>query len=310
MPQDARGAFLALTLRHRRANRIRATVLAEILPALRDEEIDVLVLKGAALANSAYPQPGQRPMRDMDILVREKDALRAQQKLVELGFDAAVPRSIDNRSIHHLPVAQRLDDGLTVSVEVHYRLLPYADAFVTYDDLSGNTTTFTVNGLTARTLGHEDMLWHIYRHSFARPLIEQPIRLIWVADFVTLVEKYVDEIDWDKVKRCYPAVINVLPLFHFLTPWSDKVLETLDIPIEPPPKGIGQTFQGWPKSSLATQREKGLVKFLADTFQPSEWWTRLYYGLDRQSFDWWWTRLLGHPLHIGGWLLQYLRNRP
>jgi len=308
-PDTTRRVLAALTLRHRRANHIRGNALAEILNTFKQENIEILVLKGAALANTVYPQPGLRPMRDMDILVKNQEALRAQAKLVELGFNARVPASLANQSIHHLPIANRLDDGLTVSLELHYQLLPSMAHPVYYEELSPDASSFSVNGVAAQTLGHEDMLWHIYRHSFAPPLIGQPIRLIWMADFVSLVEKYVDEIDWGKLKYKYPQVWNILPAFHALTPWSDKVLNTLNMDIDPPLKGTGQTFQGWPQSSLAVQRNKGLRRFLGDTFWPSEWWLQLYYGLERRSPGWWWMRLIGHPLHIAGWVIQYLLER-
>jgi hypothetical protein len=309
LPENTRRELLALTMRHRRANQIRCRTLSEILIAFRKEDIEVLVLKGAALANTVYHQPGLRPMRDSDLLVRKRDALRAQMKLVDLGFNAKLPQSLNEVTIHHLPEAQRLKDGLTESVEVHFRLLPYKDQMVHYEDVSPKAISFSVYNETALTLNHEDMLWHIYRHSFALPLIEQPIRLIWVADFVSLVERYVDEIDWEKLKGKYRQLWHVLPLFHYLTPWSEKVLNSLNFEIFPPPKGVGQTFQGWPYSSLALQWKKGTGRFLEDTFWPSEWWTRLYYGLDRRSLRWWWTRLIRHPLHIAGWMLQYLQKR-
>jgi hypothetical protein len=46
--------------------------------------------------------------------------------------------------------------------------------------------------MTVYTLGYEEMLWHIYRHAFGFPLIFEPIRLIYVADMVSLVEKFWD----------------------------------------------------------------------------------------------------------------------
>ncbi len=307
-PGDIQRALAGLTLRHRHANSIRYAVLAQILSALKDEDIEVLVLKGAALALTVYPQPGLRPMRDMDILVRESDALRAQMILVELGFKANTPRSIAANNSHHLPVAQHVVDGLKVSVEVHHRLLPVTPYHFNFEHLSENTISFFINEVAAETLGHELMLWHIYCHSFAYPSITQLIRLIWVADFVSLVEKHVEEIDWDMVKSSYPQVWHVLPVFHSLTPWSERVIERLEIEIEPPPKGIGISFQGWPNSSLAEQRQKGIVRFLRDTFWPSEWWTWLYYGVNHRNVKWWWIRFLRHPLHIAGWVIQYLRK--
>jgi hypothetical protein len=154
------------------------------------------------------------------------------------------------------------------------------------------------------------MLWHIYRHSFAFPLITEPLRLIWVADFVSLVEKQVDQIDWSALQRRYPQLWRVLPLFHFLTPWSETVQRRLNLSLEPVPPGVGVTFRGWPQASLAVQRtSKGWGKILRDTFWPSAWWMRLYYGASGRGPVWWWHRTVRHPLHILGWVGRYLQDR-
>ena len=52
-----------------------------------------------------------------------------------------------------------------------------------------------MGGVAARTLGREETLWHIYRHAFCMPVICEPLRLIWVADLLSLVEAWVDLLD-------------------------------------------------------------------------------------------------------------------
>jgi hypothetical protein len=306
VPEDIRAVLAALTLRHQRANSIRLNVLAEILKVFRKKGIDSLLLKGASLALTVYPSPGLRPMRDIDILVKMADARQAQVVLAEMGFEAWIPEPSSTLSAHHLPVAQKKVDGLSVSLEIHHRLLPSKREPGTFEDLSANAIDISVKGVPTLTLGHAEMLWHIYRHAFAYPLLVEPIRLIWVADFMSTVEKHIDEIDWQKVKVEYLPVWNILPLFHHLTPWTPKVLQKLAIDGTEKPSGVGQVFQGWPRSSLAVQRKKGIERFLIDTFWPSDWWLSLYYGIQRRTPAWWWTRLIRHPLHILHWVLQYL----
>ncbi len=63
-------------IQHNHANQVRAKALAEALVAFQTAGIDVLVLKGAALAHLVYPQPGLRPMRDVDVLVSRSPAER------------------------------------------------------------------------------------------------------------------------------------------------------------------------------------------------------------------------------------------
>lgn len=306
IPVDTRRQLMGLYLRHRDANRIRNRSLAEILGEFESQGIPALVLKGAALANDVYPQPGLRPMRDMDLLVRPVDAPAAQQALARLGFkvDEKPPPYFSGH--HHLPVAQRLEEGLLVTIEVHHRLMRYDVTGAEYDDLASAAVSFPVNARAFRTLGHEDMLCHIYRHSFT---IQEPTRLIGVADYVSFVEKYLDQIDWGKLKRNCPQVWRALPAFHYLTPWSKDVIEQLELEIDDPPRGVGLDFKGWPKVPLASQLNKGIGRFLQDTLWPSEWWMQLYYGINRQMLRWWWYRLLHHPLHILGWVLKFLPDQ-
>jgi hypothetical protein len=80
--------LLYVYLRHRHANQVRTRVLHDVLAAYQAAGIPALVLKGAALFHLVYPEPGLRPMSDLDILVPESEAWRAQRTLAELGFDA------------------------------------------------------------------------------------------------------------------------------------------------------------------------------------------------------------------------------
>lgn len=306
LPEDVQKILIGLRIRHQRSNLIRRDLLAEVLSAFYDAGLELLLLKGSALAFTVYPDPGLRPMRDIDMLVKEGDARRAQAILVDLGFKTWIPEPGQRLPGHHLPIAQKNVDGLTVSIEVHHKLLPFSRKPVRYEDLSVDAIGFSLVGVPTYTLSFEDMLWHIYRHSFACPLLVEPIRLIWVADFISIVEKHVNEINWAKIKANYPAVWNILPLFHYLSPWSRKVIKDLALQVYRPPDEIGQVFEGWPRSSIAEQRKKGVLQMLSDTFWPSEWWTLLYYGVNRRSLAWWWTRLIRHPLHIWQWVLQYL----
>jgi hypothetical protein len=116
-----------------------------------------------------------------------------------------------------------------------------------YDAYAPTAQSFTVGGFAAQTLGREEMLWHIYRHVFCMPLTYEPLRLIWVADLISLVEAWVDVLDWERVRRQYRAAWNVLPLLHSLSPWSEAVLERLRLPIERLPAGAGAAYEGWPR---------------------------------------------------------------
>jgi len=69
-------------LRHRRI----AKLLAGIDVAARIAGIAIVPLKGSALHGIGLYAPGERPMADIDLLVREEDAEKAGVLLCELGY--------------------------------------------------------------------------------------------------------------------------------------------------------------------------------------------------------------------------------
>lgn len=57
-----------------------------ILSALRESSLEFIVLKGLHIAHVYYPAPADRPMNDLDILIRKPDLPRAQSVLAKAGF--------------------------------------------------------------------------------------------------------------------------------------------------------------------------------------------------------------------------------
>jgi hypothetical protein len=64
-----------------------AAVQHRALRALREAGVPTLVLKGLAVAAQAYPEPGARSLRDVDLLVGRADAERAVDALLGAGLE-------------------------------------------------------------------------------------------------------------------------------------------------------------------------------------------------------------------------------
>lgn len=304
-PDRFRRGIRLLFLRHRHVNTLLMQVLAEVLELLGQAGIDVLVLKGAALCQTLYPEIGLRPMRDIDLLVRHEQGAQAEALLIQSGFStSSAPRPTDH---FHLPPLHKNVDGLPICIELHHGLFPDCPPYYhqpSFDDLQKRAISYSLLTTEARTLGNEDMLWHIFNHGVRMPLTYEPVKLISVADIVTLVENRVEEIDWQKVRERYPEVIAALPLLHYLTPWQDRILAKFSWNTVRVPRGVGETFCGWPYRRLKEQREKRLLALLHDTFLPPEWWCRLYYGVQHR-WNYYACRCLTHPLHILWWVRLY-----
>jgi hypothetical protein len=106
------------------------SLLDEVVARLAAEGIDVLLLKGAALARTRYPDRLMRPMGDLDLLVRGERLARARDLLVAEGWRTPRTRAIDDvyRDHHHLPP---LHDprGAGGKLELHGDLFPKGHPF-------------------------------------------------------------------------------------------------------------------------------------------------------------------------------------
>ena len=74
-----------LCLRHQQANTLLMKTLHHVLSLLETEGIPSLVLKGAALCRILYPENGLRPMRDIDLLLSDRDV----HHVLRAGHDQA-----------------------------------------------------------------------------------------------------------------------------------------------------------------------------------------------------------------------------
>lgn len=82
--------LLVLHLVHgrQRAERMQRA-LREAASTLAAADVHVTVLKGAHTAHDIFPEPGVRPMADLDLLVAQRDIPRAEKALAAAGYTAA-----------------------------------------------------------------------------------------------------------------------------------------------------------------------------------------------------------------------------
>jgi hypothetical protein len=288
-----------LILRHRQANAIRLNVLSHILDMLAEAGIQVLVLKGGALAPLVYVQVGLRPMSDLDLLVTDTAAQEAQNLLWQAGFRPNTEAQHIPSDHRHLPVLMMQQDGLTVSVEIHRQLLGglWAQAKNPSALVWDAPLSFSLNGRPAYTLAPIHMLWHLCHHTLA-----EPARLIRLVDITAVAEKYVEEIDWTAVRQTYPEIIAFLSNLHFVTPLSENLRDKAGIILKRKPAGTELALADWPPLPRMYWPDKTYRQILQATFLPSEFSLRLFYGIPNHRSHLW-HRWLHHPLQILWWWL-------
>jgi hypothetical protein len=185
----------------------RAVALA--VRPLTDAGLEPVVFKGPAVA-ARYPEPGLRPMDDIDLLLPQAHHRHALEALGRAGWE--VTRA---GSDGHYDTVLRHGEIPSFLLEVHYGL----------EDASQRTTALNSDELWAR----RQPLECAGTKAFGLPPVEEIVvlaahagkphhrfvRLVWMADLAMIVshaERHDIAIDWGRVRdvarvgRCLPVV--------------------------------------------------------------------------------------------------------
>lgn len=137
-----------------------------VLQTLAQEQIPVIVLKGAYLAEHVYPNLAARPMVDLDLLVPQDELLRAYDTLRALGYQPSLlfnPRR-EVKNMHHLPLLTSGGDA-SANIEVHWTLIPpYLPQVIDLAGIWQRAVPATLSGQATRVLCPDDLLLHLCLH--------------------------------------------------------------------------------------------------------------------------------------------------
>ncbi len=136
--------------------------LEAVLQKLAEINRPCILLKGSHLAWRIYPDPGTRPMGDLDILVQMSDLDLISGVLHELGYHTGVNPDYSLKYQCHL-VFLRLTGG--VPLEVHWDLFrPSLHCPLEADALWTHSRSTTVLNCPVNILAPEDALIHLCMH--------------------------------------------------------------------------------------------------------------------------------------------------
>lgn len=188
------------------ANLLYRDEFHEVASALMRANIQVILFKGLALAERLYDHLGQRPMIDLDLLVRPEDIPKADAVLSRLGyqsshaaaagairadFDAALWPSAEQRPKHRQFARRRA--GMGCLLELHWTL-EHAGSDDRLGDLWRRSQKAVVAGVACRQLGRDDevvqLLAHFGLHGFGE--------LIWLSDLDRLI-RFSPALDWNSI---------------------------------------------------------------------------------------------------------------
>jgi hypothetical protein len=178
-------------------NRLLFDDLAVVLHFLQRKRLDVIVLKGAALADTVYRDRVLRPMRDVDLLVRDDHLPDIEQFLSSRGYSLdeewALAKPWHRQYDYHLVYYKRAEGLPVTCIELHWRLDRPAQAFRL--DLEGIWTRAvqaSVAGVPTRTLCPEDTVLHLCLHACKHKLTAGMRSYCDIAEAVRCYSAYLD----------------------------------------------------------------------------------------------------------------------
>ena len=163
--------------------------------ALAGGGIDVLLLKGAALAVTVYESFLDRPMADLDLLVEPARAQEAHRLLRDAGWSWNHNPELDEFYATHHHLAPLHDSrGVGIGLDLHVTPVCAGNPFaLTGDLMRQRATRVDVGGITAHVPEVNDQLLHLCVHfAWSHLLASGAWRTF--RDITTLVEN--GQIDW------------------------------------------------------------------------------------------------------------------
>jgi hypothetical protein len=173
--------------------------LQRVLRALQDLGIAVIVLKGAALAETVYPCGAVRPRRDVDLLVSAEDLSRVEDTLGALGYQftgGTRPQAWWRTQHYHWTFRQPEAPPFDVPLEAHWHLeRPSRPFAIDLEGLWQRAMPAIIAGVDACILAPEDGLVYLCLHAChhaGTPMQERRfnLRLLSFCDMAEVIRYY------------------------------------------------------------------------------------------------------------------------
>jgi hypothetical protein len=169
--------------------------LIRLLGLLEKEGISAIPWKGPVLAATAYGDIALRQFADLDILVRERDAIQAKDLLLSAKYRLQYQGSTENEAAYHnaRKVCELVREDGRIVVELHWAITSQTFPFrLDPASLWENIETVSLEGAPVCNLSPEDLLLvlcvHGAKHHWGK--------LMWISDIAEVLRTYSHEIDW------------------------------------------------------------------------------------------------------------------
>lgn len=171
--------------------------IKRLMLKLGDAEFRPILLKGFGLAHASYPDPGLRPLRDVDLLLTAEEAPKAQALLLADRHYRIAPwaGSYGMDYGHQLPEIQDIGDELTI--EIHHRINArnWPQEPLLLEMLRCEATDLSIMGIDVLIPSHRSNFLHLAEHATLHHAFENGPLIL--ADLHFLVTRH--RPDWSEI---------------------------------------------------------------------------------------------------------------
>ena len=219
------------------------SIIKEISSLFAEKHIETILLKGAHLSYFIYEDIAQRMMSDLDLMVRENDLAKAENKLLEVGFKTQRKFGIETESAihHHLPPLLK-EDG-NVPIELHWTIVyPNVPFIVDINSIWGQSEEISFEGSRVRVLSAPDLMLMLSIHCAYHDRFIHGLKTL--CDIDAIINFYGPNLLWEdlvaranswKADRCLFMVLS-LAKKHVGVEVPEEALKQLE------PENLSQEF--------------------------------------------------------------------
>ena len=205
VPESVLGELKAAYEATRSKNQALFDASGQILRAFAEEGVRPIMMKGAVLADSVYPDLGMRYMQDVDMLVQDEQWRTCMRVLEREGFAIQGDwEALDGINF---------TAGSGVSFDLHRRFRLFEHL-----DLSALTVDYDLQRIdapTVRIFEPTAMLTHLITHLDGHRRVPG-FMMSWFVDFALVVPAWAEELDTDRLVDLLSPPKHQLLLFRVL----------------------------------------------------------------------------------------------
>lgn len=179
--------------------------LENILNAFNEAGLRVIVLKGAALAETAYNNLALRPMSDVDLLVKKEDLFSVDEHLKGIGYfpsDRSVD-DIDFTSTYLTTLDYRNASANSPSFHIHWHFVNSTIPNYSYinniemEDIWQDAEKVNIANVETLVMAPHHLIIHLSEHALR--VTHSLSKLSLLCDINEAINYYHERLDWDRL---------------------------------------------------------------------------------------------------------------